>query len=93
MHASVLSRRMLNPPPPFPADRLLMERMRRNKSNQQFEDLVNNTAAFASLKDSMVESLRQEEDERLVVVANRLPVTCCRDANNGWQLQVGIAAA
>ena len=28
------------------------------------------------------------EPERLVIVANRLPVTCSKDAEGGWQLQV-----
>jgi hypothetical protein len=31
--------------------------------------------------------------ERLVVVANRLPVTCSKDASGMWQLQVGGRAS
>eukprot|EP00955_Chlamydomonas_euryale_P088733 364408-Chlamydomonas_euryale.AAC.1 len=64
-----------------------MERLRRNRSHQQFEDLVAQTPGLERLKDGMMDSLRQEGDERLVVVANRLPVTCCRDAGGSWQLQ------
>lgn len=77
------------------ADRLLMQRLRRNKSHQQMEDLsVSGSlpSGFASLRDAgLLESMPQlsaEGWERLVVVANRLPVTCSRDASGKWQLQV-----
>ena len=47
---------------------------------------------FASLREGMLmdvlPQLSNEGWERLVVVANRLPVTCSRDAGGKWQLQV-----
>jgi len=64
-------------------DRLLKERIRRNRSHQLFDydeasydgplDFVNGDGSAS---------------ERLVVVANRLPVTCSKDQHGHWQLQV-----
>ncbi|GAX74440.1 hypothetical protein CEUSTIGMA_g1889.t1 [Chlamydomonas eustigma] len=102
-------------------DRLLMERMRRNLSHQQFEDLTafaeellesggDNAnsryvaaaaAAVAAIPSSSLPEMinvtgaclsggLMTGSERLMVVANRLPVTCIRDTSceAGWQLQI-----
>ncbi len=66
----------------FPADRLLRERIRRNRSHQQF-DLDD-----ASYDGQPMDSFTHPQSERLVVVANRLPVTCSKDGAGNWQLQV-----
>ena len=115
----------------FLTDRLLMERLRRNRSHQQFEDI----GSLTSFADELLEMNRQGgtgggtgggtacstgsplppshtvsgtlpdiggmggmgggaesvTSERVVIVANRLPVTCIRDPITGaWKLQVGV---
>ncbi|MEW5311818.1 MAG: hypothetical protein WDW38_003503 [Sanguina aurantia] len=67
------------------ADRLLRERIRRNRSNQQFCDF--DEAIDEGPPEPTGEGCTSE---RLVVVANRLPVTCTREggASGSWTLQV-----
>ncbi|KAF5827092.1 glycosyltransferase family 20-domain-containing protein [Dunaliella salina] len=64
-------------------DRLLKERIRRNRSHQLFDY---DEASY----DGPLDFLNGESSasERLVVVANRLPVTCSKDQHGHWQLQV-----
>jgi hypothetical protein len=74
------------------ADRLLQERIKRNRSHQHFGDydeavydgplpLDAGGGEFA---------VAAPLGDRLVVVANRLPVTCTKDARGQWQLQVRL---
>ncbi len=69
------------------ADRLLQERIRRNRSHQQFDY---DEAAYEGPLDNFNDAV--PGSERLVVVANRLPVTCIKDAQGQWQLQVRTEA-
>lgn len=68
-------------------DRLLRERIRRNRSNQQFCDF--DEAIDEGPPEPAGEGCTSE---RLVVVANRLPVTCTREggASGSWTLQVSV---
>jgi hypothetical protein len=65
-----------------PADRLLRERIRRNRSHQTF-DLLDE-----DLENSLEHPAEPGVNERLVVLANRLPVTCSKDSQGTWRLQV-----
>lgn len=66
------------------SDRLLRERIRRNRSHQTFDY---DEATY----DGPLESYSSVPgSERLVVVANRLPVTCSKDSLGQWHLQVGV---
>lgn len=69
---------------PCLTDRLLRERIRRNRSHQNFD-----------YEDSFEESFdgssaEQPVIERLVVVANRLPVTCSKNAEGQWSFTVRL---
>ncbi|GIL52515.1 hypothetical protein Vafri_8357 [Volvox africanus] len=64
-------------------DRLLRERIRRNRSHQAFdiaEDMLLEDLVLPAVPEPPIQA-------RLLVVANRLPVTCSRDAIGNWQLQ------
>ncbi|GLI68117.1 hypothetical protein VaNZ11_012454 [Volvox africanus] len=64
-------------------DRLLRERIRRNRSHQAFdiaEDMPPEDPVLPAVSEPPIQA-------RLVVVANRLPVTCSRDAQGKWHLQ------
>jgi hypothetical protein len=73
-----------------PADRLLRERIRKSRSSQaldleQYVEDVESSSQGGGQAGSPVEPL---VEERLMVVANRLPVTCAKDAAGLWRLQV-----
>ncbi|GLC47635.1 hypothetical protein PLESTB_000009400 [Pleodorina starrii] len=64
-------------------DRLLRERIRRNRSHQAFD-----ICEDVPQEDPVLESVPEPPAQaRLVVVANRLPVTCSKDSSGRWQLQ------
>ncbi|KAG2501762.1 hypothetical protein HYH03_000262 [Edaphochlamys debaryana] len=64
-------------------DRLLRERIRRNRSHQAF-DVYEDPPPEDPVLETVPEPL---QGARLVVVANRLPVTVSKDASGRWQLQ------
>lgn len=65
-------------------DRLLRERIRRNRSHQAFDILEE-----VPIEDPVLETVPEPAHQaRLVVIANRLPVTCSKDASGKWHLQV-----
>lgn len=67
-------------------DRLLLERTRRNKSHQAFDQFLDDSAYPDAPPD--LPDVSGTEQQSLKVIANRLPVTCSKDASGHWQLQV-----
>jgi len=77
------------PPPPFPSlDRLLLQRMRKSQSGTTLygDGVAADTAAAAAAR--AVAALAPTGESRLIVVANRLPVSASRDKGGAWNLQV-----
>ena len=76
-HSSVCAR---------PADRLLLQRLRKSQSGTalykeaQVAEEVQERSAYSSVESGA--------SQRLLVVANRLPVSAYRDKQGKWQLQV-----
>lgn len=67
----------------FCADRLLRERIRKTRSTNRLSDV----AALQQQLDSL-----EKGYDRVFIVANRLPVTCSKDANGHWKLQARLSA-
>lgn len=61
-------------------DRLLRERIRKSRSSQALEECED--------VDDGVDYSEYAATDRLMVVANRLPVTCSKDSSGKWKLQV-----
>jgi hypothetical protein len=80
----------------LPTERLLQERIRRNRSHQTFNDLLEENVDYSPHDGLSDEGLEEggtgtgpSISERLVVMADRLPVTCTRDTTGNRKLQVG----
>lgn len=83
--------RARSPPPPLP-DRLLRERIRKSRSSQHLENFVEEWRQWEAAAALPEPDPAQPGSERLLVVANRLPVTCSKDVSGKWRLQASAAA-
>lgn len=75
----------------YVADRLLLQRMRKSQSTtvlygEQTEVLE--TLVRHESTQGLYPAIQAEDSQRLIVVANRLPVSAYKDASGKWQLQI-----
>ena len=73
---------------PLPADRLLLQRLRKSQSGTALYGEAQ--AAEEAQEQSVYTANSAAGTARLLVVANRLPVSAVRDAAGNWQLQVDL---
>ncbi len=73
---------------PVPADRLLLQRLRKSQSGTALYGEAQ--AAEEAQEQSVYTANSAAGTARLLVVANRLPVSAVRDAAGNWQLQVDL---
>jgi len=74
-------------------DRLLLQRLRKSQSTTVLygepSDIVERIREDSSTAEGLYPSLVDgSEEQRLIVVANRLPVSAYKDSNGQWQLQI-----
>lgn len=70
-----------------------MERLRKSKSSNSLHVSSSNVIMerFESTPEWEAEAGGSQGSQRLIIVANRLPVTCSKDPSGQWRLQVGEA--
>ena len=73
---------------PF-ADRLLLQRLRKSQSGTALYG-DSQQAAEEFQEPSVYQTYESASQQRLIVVANRLPVSAVRERDGSWSLQVVI---